>query len=278
MIHREPIYEKSLEAAEFIEEQIKGKVSIGVVLGTGLGGVVESMELEAEIPYSRIPHFPLSTVEGHKGSLLIGQIDQQRVAVLSGRFHYYEGYDTRQITFPIRVLRFLGVDKLLITSMSGSVNPDMVPGSLVAMKDHINLMPEHPLRGRNDDRLGARFPDMSVVYDPGFRTLAKEEAAALNIDLQEGIYLALQGPSLETPAEYEMIHRLGADLVGMSSVPEAIVARHMDMKVGFISMVSNLCYPLEVIGLTTHEMVIEVAKENAPRLEKLIIATIANWS
>ena len=277
MIHREPIYEKALEAAEFIEEQIKGKVSVGVVLGTGLGGVVESMELEAEIPYSRIPHFPLSTVEGHKGSLLIGEIEKQRVAVLSGRFHYYEGYDTRQITFPIRVLHFLGVDKLLITSMSGSVNPGMAPGCLVAMKDHINLMPEHPLRGRNDDRLGARFPDMSVVYDPGFRTLANEQAAALGIDLHEGIYLALQGPSLETPAEYEMIHRLGADLVGMSSVPEAIVARHMDMKVGFISMVSNLCYPLEVIGLTTHEMVIRVAKENAPRLEKLIIATIANW-
>lgn len=278
MIHREPIYEKALEAAEFIEEQIKGKVSIGVVLGTGLGGVVESMELEGEIPYSRIPHFPLSTVEGHKGSLLIGRLHEQRVAVLSGRFHYYEGYDTRQITFPVHVLKFLGVDKLLITSMSGSVNPDMAPGCLVAMKDHINLMPEHPLRGKNDPRFGPRFPDMSVVYDPGFRRLAKEQAAALDIDLQEGVYLALQGPSLETPAEYEMIHRLGADLVGMSSVPEAIVARHMDMKVGFISMVSNLCYPLEVIGLTTHEMVIEVAKENAPRLEKLIISTIANWS
>ena len=278
MIHREPIFEKALEAAEFIQEQTKGAVELGMVLGSGLGGIVESMEVEAEIPYLKIPHFPLATVEGHKGSLLIGQINGRRVAVLSGRFHYYEGYDTRQITFPVRVLKFLSVDKVLITSVSGSVHPDMKPGDIVAMRDHINMMPEHPLRGMNDPRFGTRFPDMSKTYDEAFRETARQEARRLGIPLHEGVYLALQGPSLETPAEYEMIHRLGADLVGMSSVPEVIVARHMGMRVGFLSMVSNLCYPLEVIGLTTHEKVLEVARENTPKMEKLIIATVSNWS
>lgn len=277
MINRQPIYEKALEAAEFIDELNPGKAEIGIILGTGLGGVAESMEVETEIPYSKIPHFPLSTVEGHKGSLLIGTIGQKRIAIFSGRFHYYEGYDTKQITFPVRVLNFLGVDKVMITSVSGSVNPDFKAGSLVAVRDHINFMPEHPLRGMNDDRLGPRFPDMSVPYDPEFRRTAGELAGKLGINLHEGVYLALQGPSLETPAEYEMIHRMGADLVGMSSVPEVIVARHMGMRVGFISMVSNLCYPLSEIALTTHESVLEVAKANAPVLEKLIIEILSNW-
>jgi len=277
MIQREPIYEKALEAAEFIGEEIGGTAEIGVVLGSGLGGVVDSMELEAEIPYVRIPHFPLATVEGHKGSMQIGRINGKRAAVLSGRFHYYEGYNTQQITFPVRVMKMLGVDKLLVTSVSGSVNASLGAGSLVVMRDHINMLPEHPLRGQNDSRLGPRFPDMSQAYDPAFRAIAKREAESLGVSLYEGVYLALQGPSLETPAEYEMVHRLGADLVGMSSVPEVIVARHMDIKVGFVSMVSNLCYPLSVIGLTTHEQVLEVARENAPKMEKLIVRALTNW-
>jgi len=277
MIQREPIFEKALEAAEFIQEHIDGTVHQAMVLGTGLGGIVETMDLEVEIPYSKIPHFPLSTVEGHRGSLLIGVLNGTRVAVLSGRFHYYEGYDTRQITFPIRVLKFLGVEKLLITSVSGSVNPAMKAGDVVVVRDHINMLPEHPLRGQNDPRFGARFPDMSATYDVAFRAAAKAVGLQMGLDLQEGVYLALQGPSLETPAEYEMIHRLGADLVGMSSVPEAIVARHMGMRVGFLSMVSNLCYPLDIIGLTTHEIVLEVARKNTPKMEKLIIAAVTNW-
>lgn len=278
MIAREPIFEKALEAAESIQEHFDGPVRQAMVLGTGLGGIVESMEIAVEIPYSKIPHFPLSTVEGHKGSLLIGELNGITTAVLSGRFHYYEGYNTRQITFPVRVLKFLGVEKLLVTSVSGSVNPSMGPGEIVVIRDHINMLPEHPLRGMNDTRFGTRFPDMSVPYDPAFRKVAAQEAGRLGISIGEGVYLALQGPSLETPAEYEMIHRLGADLVGMSSVPEVIVARHMGMRVGFVSMVSNLCYPLDVIGTTTHESVLAVARENTPKMEKLIIAAVTNWA
>ena len=277
MIQREPIYEKAFEAAEFIEEHIKGKVQLGLVLGTGLTGVLDSMELEAEIPYSKIPHFPMSTVEGHKGSLMVGQIDGKRLAVLSGRFHYYEGYDMRQLTFPIRVLKLLGVKKVLLTSVSGSVNPDFAAGSLVLVRDHINMLPEHPLRGQNDSRLGPRFPDMSEPYDKKFGAIAKQEAKKLGTDLHEGVYLALQGPSLETPAEYGMIHRLGADLVGMSTVPEVIVARHMDLRVGVISMVSNLCYPLDKIKKTTVDDVLSVARHNAPKLEALVLAILKAW-
>lgn len=270
------IVEKA-EAARWAIQQRIGAIQLDgcMISGTGLGAIWEEMDCIHEIPYHEIPHFKRNTVQSHKGMLYICRYANQHIAVLSGRFHYYEGYSAQEVVFPVRVMQALGVSRLLITNVSGGVNPAYSSGSIVFIRDHINTQPGHPLRGTNDDRLGIRFPDMLRTYDKealdGLRAFAQKEGIAHHT----GVYLALQGPSLETPAEYEFIHRTGADLVGMSSVPEAIAGVHAGMKVTGISVVSNVCYPIESITETTVEEVIAVAKAAIPSLSRICLEWVS---
>lgn len=268
------IYEKA-EAAKWHIQQVTGNIRIDscIISGTGLGEIWKDMNVIHELPYASIPHFQQNTVQSHKGILYICKYKEQNVAVLSGRFHYYEGYSPAEVSFPVRVMKALGAPKILITNVAGGLNPSYKAGDIVLIKDHINVQPGHPLRGYNDDRLGVRFPDMLKTYDENDREKILAYAQKFDIIVHEGIYLALQGPSLETPAEYEYLHRIGADLVGMSTVPEVITARHSDMKVCAMSVVSNVCYPIEEITETTVEEVIAVAKAAVPSLSNLIL----NW-
>jgi purine-nucleoside phosphorylase len=253
------LYDKIQEAVAFIRQQTDFQAIVGIVLGTGLGDFTEEIEVVAEVNYTDIPHFPTSTVQSHKGKLVFGYLAGCPVVAMAGRFHYYEGYSMQQVTFPIRVLKFLGIERLIITNVSGSVNANMHAGDLVLVRDHINMQPDNPLRGENDERLGPRFPDMLRTYDRAWNARALAIAAAHDIRCHEGVYYALAGPNLETPAEYNFIHRAGADLVGMSTVPEVIVARHSSLPVMVISIVSNKCFPIEEIRETTLEEVIKVA-------------------
>ena len=266
----EAMYEKIQEAKNYILAQQGFTCKQAVVLGTGLGNLSEQIEIKAAINYADIPHFPTSTVESHKGQLLFGSLDGAPIIVLAGRFHYYEGYSMKELTFPIRVLKFLGVDIIYMSNVSGSVNPNFKPGTVVLVKDHINTHPENPLRGFNDERLGPRFPDMLYTYDATIREAVKAIAQAEHIDLEEGVYLSLQGPNLETPAEYHYYHTIGADLIGMSTVPEVIVARHSGMRVCVLSIVSNLCYPISAITETTIDEVIAIANTAEPKLTKIV--------
>ncbi len=245
-----------------------------VILGTGLGSFVDNIDIEQKIAYAHIPHFPESTVESHAGELIIGKLKGKAIIVMSGRFHYYEGYSMKEVTFPIRVFQLLGVENLYITNVAGGTNPDQEPGDLVVLKDHIYMMPENPLRGSNDARLGPRFPDMKDTYSKELRSKAQKIAAKMDIDLKEGVYYSLQGPNLETPAEYEFIHRVGADLVGMSTIPEVIVAKHGGLNIFAVSIVSNVCYPPDRIRETTIESVLEVAAQSGGRLSTLLTALI----
>jgi purine-nucleoside phosphorylase len=242
----------------------------GIILGTGLGNLIEDIDIKAEIPYQNIPHFAKSTVESHKGSLIFGFLGTHPVVVMAGRFHYYEGWTMQQVTFPVRVMKALGIEQIIITNVSGGVNPHLKSGDLVIVRDHINLLPENPLRGENDDRLGVRFPDLLRTYDVDLRQKALKIAQKHEIRAQEGVYCALQGPNLETPAEYDMLHRLGGDCTGMSSVPEALVARHCELKILMISLVSNVSYPISDIKETSLEDLIAVANEAGEKLRTLI--------
>ncbi len=260
------LYEQIQEAVDFIRSKTDFQPIIGIILGTGLGSLVDEIEISAEIPYNEIPHFPLSTVQSHKSKLVFGTLAGKPVVVMAGRFHYYEGYSMKQVTFPVRVMNFLGIQQLFVSNVSGSTNQHIFAGDIVFIKDHINLQPENPLRGVNDERLGPRFPDMMKVYDRALNKRALEIAANNNIRAHEGIYVCLSGPNLETPAEYNYLHRIGGDLVGMSTVPEVIVARHMNIPVFALSVVSNQCYPTEVITETTLEEVIELGNKTAPKM------------
>ena len=242
---------------------------IGIILGTGLGALVKEMQITHSLPYGNIPNFPISTVESHQGKLLIGTLNQVPVVVMQGRFHYYEGYDMQQVTFPVRVMKQMGIKNLFISNASGGLNPNFAISDLMLMTDHINLLPEHPLRGKNEDSLGPRFPDMSDAYDAGMIALAKEIGSTLGIKLQEGVYVAVQGPTLETKAEYGYLRVIGADAVGMSTVPENIVARHMGMKVFAISVITDLGVP-GMIKKTSLEDVLGAAKIAEPKMTKLI--------
>ncbi len=264
------LFEQIQEAIDFIRSQTDFKPDFGIILGTGLGGLVDEIEITHSISYKDIPHFPESTVESHQGRLIFGHLAQKPIVAMAGRFHYYEGYSMKQVTFPIRVLKFLGVKKLLISNVSGSTNANMYAGDLVFIKDHINLQPENPLRGVNDERLGPRFPDMLKTYDREMIELAVQIAGDHNIRAHEGVYVGLQGPNLETPAEYQYLHRIGGDVVGMSTVPEVIVARHMSLPVFVVSVVSNHCYPPEIIRETTLEAVIELAKIAEPKMRLVV--------
>lgn len=263
-------YEMILEASTYVRSFLKVNVLDAVILGTGLSDFCENIDIHKEIPYSDIPHFPRSTVESHEGKLILGHLSKKPVILMSGRFHYYEGYSMKEVTLPIRVFQLLGVENIFITNVAGGTNANYKAGDIVLINDHIYMMPENPLRGVNDSRLGIRFPDMNDTYSKSLRKKAHEIAKTQGIELKEGVYYCLPGPNLETPAEYEMIHRLGADLVGMSTIPEVLVAKHADMNIFAVSIVSNVCYPLDKIQATTLESVIEVAKESGGKLSVLL--------
>jgi purine-nucleoside phosphorylase len=243
---------------------------IGIVLGSGLSNFEKEIEKEIEIPYAEIAHFPVSTVKGHSGKLIFGTINGKKVVAMSGRFHYYEGYTIQQVVFPIRVMKFLGVHTVVISNASGSTNPSYKVGDLMIINDHINLQPEHPLRGKNDENLGPRFPDMLNCYNDVLRAKAQKIADTNNIRCHQGVYVGVQGPTFETSAEYKAFYILGGDAVGMSTVPEVIVARHMGVKVFGISVISDLGYPAEAMENITHDMVINAAKEAEPKMSLII--------
>ena len=264
------LYNQIQEAISFIQQATSFQPEYGIILGTGLAPLADEIEAVHEISYQDIPHFPESTVKGHKSKMIFGRLAGKNVVAMAGRFHYYEGYSMQQVTFPVRVLKFLGIKRLFISNVSGSTNENIDAGDIVFIKDHINLQPENPLRGLNDERLGPRFPDMSNAYDLKLNQVALEIAKQNNIKAHEGVYVGLQGPNLETPAEYQYLHRIGGDLVGMSTVPEVIVATHMSLPLFVLSVVSNKCYPPEVINETTLEEVIELANKIQPKMSFIV--------
>lgn len=261
--------EKIKATANYIEERIKTRPDTGIILGTGLGGLVKEIEIIDSIPYNEIPDFPVSTVDGHAGRLIFGKLGNREILAMQGRFHYYEGYSMKEVTFPVRVMKSLGVERLFVSNASGGLNPDWHVGDIVVINDHINFFPEHPLRGKNDKDLGPRFPDMSKVYDERLRNKAKLIALEHNIGLKEGIYIGVSGPTFETPAEYKMFRILGADIVGMSTVPEVIVARHSGMKVFGISIITDSGVPGEIVEIS-HEEVQEVAMKAEPKMTLIL--------
>ena len=257
--------EKIKATANFIKERINASPETGIILGTGLGGLVNEIEILDSIPYNEIPDFPVSTVEGHAGRLIYGKLGNKEVLAMQGRFHYYEGYSMKELTFPVRVMKFVGITQLFVSNASGGLNPDWHVGDIVLINDHINFFSEHPLHGKNENELGPRFPDMSKVYDERLRNKAKMIAIENNIVVKEGIYIGVQGPTFETPAEYKMFRILGADVIGMSTVPEVIVARHMNLKVFGISIVTDSGVPGEIVEIS-HEEVQEVAMKAEPKM------------
>lgn len=271
-----PLYDQIQAAIAFIRSRTNFQPRTGIVLGTGLGNLTDDIRVETSIDYEDIPHFARSTVQSHKGQLIFGHLGNHPVVVMAGRFHYYEGWTMQQVTFPIRVLKFLGIGRLVITNVSGGVNPHLLAGDLVVVRDHINLLPDNPLRGDNDERLGPRFPDLLHTYDADLRKRAMEIVRAKGIRAMEGVYSALQGPNLETPAEYTMLNRLGSDCTGMSSIPEVLVARHMNVPVLMISLVSNVSFPSSAIRVTTVEEVIATARAAEPKMRLLIRELLQN--
>ncbi|KGO97257.1 purine-nucleoside phosphorylase [Flavobacterium enshiense] len=263
------MWEQVQETVNYIKEATGFTPEYGVILGSGLGGFTDDIQIEHTLPYSRIPNFPVSTVEGHKGALVFGTVGGKKVVAMQGRFHFYEGYDMKQVTFPVRVMKYLGVDKLIVSNASGGVNPNYKVGSVVLIKDHVNMMPEHPLRGKNDERFGPRFVNMSEPYSRKMIDKAREIAVSLGIEVQEGVYLGLQGPTFETLAEYKMVKVLGCDCVGMSTVPEVIVARHMELETFGISVVTDMGDEAN-IETVSHAEVLEAAKEAEPKVRSLI--------
>jgi purine-nucleoside phosphorylase len=252
-------YETIEATAAFIKEKTNGFTpETGIILGTGLGGLVHEIQAEHVLPYDTIPNFPVSTVEGHSGKLIFGILSGKKVVAMQGRFHYYEGYDMQQVVFPVRVMKFLGIKRLFVSNASGGVNPNFEIGDLMIIDDHINLFPSNPLIGPNEKRFGPRFPDMSEAYDKSMIALCKQIAGELGISTHQGVYAGLSGPTFETPAEYKFIRVLGADTVGMSTVPEVIAARHMNIPVFGISVITDLGVPGKILEVT-HEEVQKVA-------------------
>ena len=270
------MWEQVQETVNQIKEKIDFTPEYGVILGSGLGNFTDEMEVAYTLPYNEIINFPVSTVQGHKGALVFGTIGDKKIVAMQGRFHFYEGYSMTEVTFPVRVMKFLGVEKLVVSNASGGVNPNYKVGSIVMITDHINMTPEHPLRGKNDERFGPRFVNMSEPYSRKMITKATEIAKELNIEVQEGIYLGLQGPTFETLAEYKMVKILGADCVGMSTVPEVIVARHMDLETFGISVITDMG-DAESIGTISHDEVLEAAKNAEPKVRSLIKELILNY-
>ena len=256
---------KFKESADYIKSRTNVKPSIGIILGTGLGGLVNEINIIDEIPYEDIPNFPVSTVESHSGKLIFGELGGKQVVAMQGRFHFYEGYTMKEVTFPVRVMKFLEIERLFVSNASGGVNPDFEVGEIMILDDHIDLFPAHPLIGKNIDELGPRFPDMMKTYDVTMIELAKTIAKENNIRVAQGTYAGLTGPTLETPAEYKYVRAIGADTVGMSTVPEVIVARHMNIPCFAISIITDLGVP-GMIKETSLQDVIEVASRQEPKM------------
>jgi purine-nucleoside phosphorylase len=257
------------EAVDFIRTKTDVKPPIGIILGTGLGGLVKEIRIQEVIDYSEIPHFPVSTVESHHGKLIFGMLSGKKIVAMQGRFHKYEGYTLQQVTFPVRVMKFLGVQHLLISNAAGALNPFFKRGEVMIMADHINLLADNPLIGKNDDTLGPRFPDMSEPYDRGLIALAEQAALDLKIPVQKGVYAAMIGPMLETAAEYRFLRIIGADAVGMSTVPEDIVAVHMGIKVLGFSILTDECFPDALKPVTLKE-VIKTATKAEPKMTAIM--------
>lgn len=257
--------EKIKETVTYIQERIGKQPEIGIILGTGLGRLVNEINIHSELDYHDIPNFPVSTVHGHKGKLIFGELGGKEVMAMQGRFHFYEGYPMSVVTFPIRVMKLLGINHLFVSNAAGGINKDHQVGDMMILNDHINLFPEHPLRGRNIDELGPRFPDMSVNYNKELIARAIEIGHQHNFRIHEGVYAGVTGPTFETPAEYRYLHIIGADAVGMSTVPEVIVARHMEMTCFAISIISDLGMPEQLVKIT-HEEVLDVARTVEPKM------------
>jgi len=263
------LYKQIEEAKAAILGQWKGPARIGIILGTGLGGLAEDIETEARIAYGEIPHFPLSTVKSHAGRLVCGKLAGQPVMAMEGRFHFYEGYTLQQITFPVRVMKAMGCEFLIVSNACGGMNPQYARGDIMVIEDHINLMNDNPLIGPNDDRLGDRFPDMCHPYDPALIALAQRCALDEKIACQKGVFVAVPGPNLETRAEYRFLRMIGADVVGMSTVPEVIVGVHAKLRILGLSVVTDVCLPdaLEPVAL---EEIIAIAGRAEPKLRVLV--------
>ena len=256
-------------ATKVVRDRTSLVPEVGIILGTGLGGLAKEIEVDTEIPYEQIPAFPLSTVESHAGRLLVGRLNKRPVVAMQGRFHRYEGYSLAEVTFPVRVLHALGARTLVVSNACGGMNPLWAPGDLVLLSDHINLLGDNPLVGSNDERLGPRFPDMSAPYDPELRAVARAAALELGIVLREGVYVAVPGPSLETRSEYRMLRAIGADVVGMSTVPEVIVAVHAGMRALGISIITDQCLP-DALEPADISRIIATATQAEPSLTRLI--------
>jgi len=265
--------EKIKGGVEYIRGRTEFVPELGIILGTGLGGLAEDIEVETAISYEYIPFFPVSTVESHFGRLLFGTLSGKRIVAMQGRFHYYEGYSMQKITYPVRVMKELGAQILLVSNACGGLNPNFKSGDIMVISDHINLLGDNPLRGKNDESLGPRFPDMYNCYDKDLLALAEEVALELGIKLQKGVYVAVDGPNLETAAEYRFLKRIGADVVGMSTVPEVIVARHQGMKVLGFSVITDMGLP-DALKPTSLEDVIQTAKMAEPNLKKIMVKVI----
>ncbi|HEX5085871.1 MAG TPA: purine-nucleoside phosphorylase [Blastocatellia bacterium] len=273
------IFDRAQTSARHIREQIERDIDVAVVLGSGLGAFAETLEDKIIVPYEEIPDFERSTVEGHSGRLVVGNLPSTTVsvAVMQGRFHYYEGYSLEEVTLPIRAFGAMGLKKLALTNAAGGVNPDFKRGDFMLISDHINLMMISPLRGKHDTRLGERFPDMTEVYSREYRQIAREAASEIGLDLREGVYLALQGPNYETPAEIRMMRALGADAVGMSTVPEAIVAKQMGMTTLGISLITNPAAGIEK-GPINHAEVMEMGHRASKEFSELLTRIITKIS
>jgi purine-nucleoside phosphorylase len=271
------MFKKISEAVDFIRERISSTPEAGIVLGTGLGHLAEEIENAVIIPYEEIPHFPASTVEGHAGELIIGQLNKRNVIAMKGRFHFYEGYSLQDVVFPVRVMKYLGIKFLILSNASGGLNPGFSVGDMMFIEDHINLMNlmnENPLKGRHYEEFGSRFPDMNQPYDQEIIRKAEEIAVRLGIKYRKGVYAGVTGPTFETPAEYKYVRYIGADAVGMSTVPEAIAAAQMNLPVFAISVISDLGIEGKIVEIT-HKEVIDAAGLVEPDMTKLIKAMLA---
>jgi purine-nucleoside phosphorylase len=264
------LFENALACADEIKSKFSNSIDFAIVLGSGLSNFEKEIEPLYTFQYEELPHFPETTVQGHSGKLIIGQIGRKTVICQSGRFHCYEGYSMDQVTFPIRVFKLLGIEKLIVTNAAGGLNPTQEVGDIVLIEDHINLQPEHPLRGKNEARFGSRFPDMMYAYNQEMNSSALAFAKSNKFRCELGVYVGVQGPTFETPAEYQMYHRMGGDAVGMSTVPEVIVANHMGMKVFGASIIADCGYPKEKMKVISHQEVLEKSAEAEPKLTEIV--------
>lgn len=258
------------ETVAYIRNITSFEAEVGIIMGSGLSALSSDIDVEVSIPYTDLPNFPVSTVMGHGKELILGTLQGKKVIALTGRFHFYEGYTMKQVTFPVRIMKALGAKDLIVSNASGSTNPQILTGDIVLINDHINFTGDNPLIGPNDEKLGIRFPDMLHTYHLKVNKKVMEYAEEQGIRTHQGTYIGVKGPNLETPAEYKMFHRMGADIVGMSTVPEIIVAVHAGLKVFGISIVCDQGYPQSALQVTTHETVVNVAVEKTPEMLKLV--------